>query len=263
LREAIDIAWESNSNRAVIFWGDGTVRQIAWRTWTPGTSTLTAKVTLQFTFPGGYTSDQFEWVRLYSGPNDVIIAILQTGSRALLATLWDSGTAVFTAASLTGLDTDNNGNAANGVESAAARSFDFAWEQQPKSSGKGWLLWGSRTATAGIRTQYFTSPSTWGAAAVVRDRTLLMQAGALSPSGRFVAGAYQATASTNDDTESLTTIGGGAVWPNASTALWAGATTVQQGERVFVVTREGARINTGASGTGVVSILETHEVMPP
>jgi hypothetical protein len=77
-----------------------------------------------------------------------------------------------------------------------------------------------------------------------------------------VAGAYQATASTNDDTESLTTTGGGTAWPNASTALWAGATTVQQSERVFVVTREGDRINTGAGGTGVVSILETHEVLP-
>ena len=94
-----------------------------------------------------------------------------------------------------------------------------------------------------------------------------MQAGALSPTGRFVAGAYQATASANDDTESVTTIGGGAAWPNpaipAATTLWAGPTTVQQGERVFVVTREGARINTGASGTGVVGILQTQEIVPP
>ncbi|HYS51474.1 MAG TPA: hypothetical protein VEM33_06320, partial [Burkholderiales bacterium] len=88
-------------------------------------------------------------------------------------------------------------------------------------------------------------------------------AGTLSPSGRFVAGSYQsASAPTSNDIESLTTTGGGTVWPNAATTLWAGATTVQQGERVFVVTREGNRINTGASGAGVVSILESHEVVP-
>ena len=91
-----------------------------------------------------------------------------------------------------------------------------------------------------------------------------MQAGALSPSGRFVAGVYHSTAAAvaNRVTESLTTTGGGTAWPNAATTLWPGATTVQQGERVFVVTREGPRINTGASGTGVASILETHEVVP-
>src|SRR5882762_10122117 len=161
---------------------------------------------------------------------------------------------------------DNGNAAATGVENATSRGFDFAWEPQPKSSGKGWLLWGSRTATAGIHTRYFTSPATWGAVAAVRDRTLLVQAGALSPSGRFISGAYHSTAAAaaNQVTESLTTTGGGTAWPNAATTLWGPGpvTTVQQGERVSVVTREGNRINTGASGTGVVSILQTQEVVP-
>src|SRR5258707_11670160 len=38
-------------------------------------------------------------------------------------------------------------SAATGVENAASRGFDFGWEQQPKSSGKGWLLWGDRKST--------------------------------------------------------------------------------------------------------------------
>jgi len=174
----------------------------------------------------------------------------------LVSTIWTGG-AFF------GTVTEHDGT--NTVESAASRSFDFAWEKLPSSSGKGWLLWGSGTS-AGIRTKYFTSTATWGAPSTVRDRTLLVQGGALSPSGRFVAGAYHSTAAAaaNRITESLTITGGGTPWLNAATTLWGPGpvTTVQQGERVFVVTREGNRINTGASGTGVVSILETHEVVP-
>src|SRR6267378_3227558 len=269
LREAIDVAWQSNGTLAVFAYGDTNVQRIGYRTWDASTTTLTpigANSFATLTFPGGYsTTVVFEWLRLYADPNNNILAMLQTENAgtnpSLLSTVWSGGAFGTAVPPVTGHD---NGNAAaTGVENAASRGFDFAWEQQPKSSGKGWLLWGSRTATAGIHTRYFTSPATWGAASALRQRTLLMQSGTLSPSGRFVAGAYQsASAPTSNDIESVTTTGGGAAWPNAATTLWAGATTVQQGERVFVVTREGNRINTGASGTGVVSILQTQEVVP-
>jgi hypothetical protein len=265
-REAIDVAWQSDGNIGVFVYADSANQAIRYRTWNATTSTLGAlSAVTTLATPAGYTAAIFQWVRLYSGPSNNMLLVLQTANAgtnpSLESTTWASGTSTFNTAAPPVTGHDNGNAAATGAENAASRSFDFAWEQQPKSSGKGWLLWGSRTATAGIHTRYFTSPATWGAANSVRDRTLLMQTGALSPSGRFVAGAYQATASANDDTESLTTTGGGTAWPNAATALWIGATTVQQGERVYVVTREGARINTGASGTGVVSILEIQE--PP
>jgi len=256
--EAIDIAWQSDGTLAVFVDGDATTRQIGYRTWNATTSTLTptgngsANSTIRLAFPGTCANAVYEWVRLYPDPNNNILAMMQTANRCLVSTIWTGG-AFF------GTVTVHDGT--NTVESAASRSFDLAWEKLPSSSGSGWVLWGSATS-AGIRTKYFTSPSTWGAANMMRDRTLLMQAGALSPSGRFVAGAYQATVSATDDIESLTTTGGGTAWPNAATTLWTGTTTVQQGERVFVVTREGNRINTGASGTGVVSILQSQEIVP-
>jgi hypothetical protein len=257
-REAIDVAWQSNGTLAVFAYADATARRIGYRTWDASTATLTptgngsTSTLVTLTFPGICASAVYEWVTLYPDNSNNILTTMQTANRCLVSTIWTGG-AFF------GTVTEHDGT--NTVESAASRSFDFAWEKLPSFSGKGWLLWGSGTS-AGISTKYFTSTATWGAPSTVRDRTLLMQAGALSPSGRFVAGAYQATASANDDTESLTTTGGGTAWPNAATTLWAGATTVQQGERVFVVTREGNRINTGASGTDVAAILETHEVVP-
>src|SRR5712664_3730909 len=266
IREAIDVAWQSNGTLAVFAYGDTNVQRIGYRTWDASTTTLTptgngsASSFATLTFPGGYsTTVVFEWLRLYPDPNNNILAMLQTanaGTRpSLLSTVWSGGAFGTAVPPVTGHDN-------NVVESDTSRSFDFAWEERPAASGKGWLLWGSQGA-AGIQTKYFTSTATWGAASTVRQRTLLMQAGTLSPSGRFVAGAYQsASAPTSNDIESVTTTGGGAAWPNAATTLWAGATTVQQGERVFVVTREGNRINTGASGTGVVSILQTQEVVP-
>jgi hypothetical protein len=265
LREAIDVAWQSNGTLAVFAYGGATAQLIGYRTWDAGTATLTPTgngSTSSFatlTFPGGYGSVAFEWLRLYPDPNNNILAMLQTANAgtnpSLLSTVWSGGAFGTAVPPVTGHDN-------NVVESDTSRSFDFVWEERPAASGKGWLLWGSQGA-AGIQTKYFTSTATWGAASTVRQRTLLMQAGTLSPSGRFVAGAYQsASAPTSNDIESVTTTGGGAAWPNAATTLWAGATTVQQGERVFVVTREGNRINTGASGTGVVSILQTQEVVP-
>src|SRR6266446_6821010 len=264
IHEAIDIAWQSNGTLAVFAFGDTTAQRIGYRTWDASTNTLTptgngsASSFATLTFPGGYASVAFEWLRLYPDPNNNILAVLQTANAgtnpSLLSTVWSGGAFGTAVPPVTGHDN-------NVVESDTSRSFDFAWEERPAASGKGWLLWGSQGA-AGIQTKYFTSTATWGAASTVRQRTLLMQAGTLSPSGRFVAGAYQsASAPTSNDIESVTTTGGGAAWPNAATTLWAGATTVQQGERVFVVTREGNRINTGASGTGVVSILQTQEVV--
>jgi hypothetical protein len=262
LREAIDVAWQSNGTLAVFAYGGGTAQQIGYRTWDATTSTLnpTGNGSISSfvtpTFPGLCASAVYEWVTLYPDNSNNILTAMQTANRCLVSTIWTGG-AFF------GTVTEHDGT--NTVESAASRSFDFAWEKLPSSSGKGWLLWGSGTS-AGIRTKYFTSTATWGAPSTVRDRTLLMQAGALSPSGRFVAGAYHSTAAAvaNQVTESLTTTGGGTAWPNAATTLWGPGpvTTVQQGERVFVVTREGNRINTGASGTGVVSILQTQEVVP-
>src|SRR6266853_3985403 len=265
IHEAIDIAWQSNGTLAVFAFGDTTAQRIGYRTWDASTNTLTptgngsASSFATLTFPGGYASVAFEWLRLYPDPNNNILAVLQTANAgtnpSLLSTVWSGGAFGTAVPPVTGHDN-------NVVESDTSRSFDFAWEERPAASGKGWLLWGSQGA-AGIQTKYFTSTATWGAASTVRQRTLLMQAGTLSPSGRFVAGAYQsASAPTSNDIESVTTTGGGTAWPNAATTLWAGATTVQQGERVFVVTREGNRINTGASGTGVVSILQTQEVVP-
>ena len=265
-REAIDVAWQSDGNIAVFVYGDSANQAIRWRTWNATTSTLGAlSASTTLATPGGYTAARFEWVRLYAGVSNNILLMLQTANAgtnpSLESTTWASGTSTFNTAAPPVTGHDNGNAAATGVENAVSRGFDFVWEQLPSASGSGWLIWGSRAG--GVRTRYFTVPATWSAVnAPVRDRTLLVQAGALSPSGRFISGAYQSTASAANDTESLTTTGGGTAWPNAATTLWTGATTVQQGERVFVVTREGNRINTGASGTGVVSILQTQEIVP-
>jgi hypothetical protein len=249
--ETIDIAWQSDGSAALFVDADRTAQQIGWRTWTAASSTLGP-------FNGGTAltggaNVVYEWLRLYPDPSNNILLMIQSannGARPTLQSVVFSGGA-FSAATI---------HDTNVLESNASRAFDFAWENQPSSSGKGWLLWGSNgTATTSIHTRYFTSPATWGATATVQDHTLLVQAGTLSPTGTFVAGVYQSSASTNKATNSMTTTGGGIAWPNSSTAIWVGPTTIQQGERVFVATREGARINTGAAGTGEVAILQSQE----
>ena len=256
--ESIDVAWQSNGTLAVFADGDATTRQIGYRIWNATTSTLSptgngsANSTIRLTFPGTCGSSVYEWLRLYPDPNNNILAVMQTANRCLISTVWSAG--AFGATAL-----EHEGT--NSLENIGARNFDFAWETLPGSFGHGWLLWGSQTAIGGnyLQTRYFTSPSTWGAASAVRDRTLNVQAAALTPSGRFVAAAYQAAASVNDDTESMTTPGGGIAWPNAATTLWTGATTLQQYERVYIARRNSGYINSGASNTGIVKVLQMQE----
>jgi len=261
-REAVDVAWQSDSTLAVFAWSDSTqTRQIAYKTWTAGTSTLnpagTTNTTIRLTFPGApvaCASAIYEWIRLYPDPNNNVLAMMQTANRCLMSTVWSGGAFGGTAIGHEGT---------NALENAAVRSFDFAWEVLPGNSRSGWLLWGSQTAIGGsyLHTRYFTSPSTWGTTSAVRDRSLQVQLGTISPSGRFVVGAYHSTAAagSNQVIESLTTAGGGTTWPNSATALWAGPTTLQQGERVFVVERNSGFINSGVSGTGIVKVLQIQE----
>jgi hypothetical protein len=258
-RESIDVAWQSNGTLALFTDGDATTRQIGYRTWNTSTSTLTptgngsANSVIRLTYPAGCATagSVYEWVRQYPDPNNNILVMLQTSNRCLLSYMW---TGSFPA----GTATQHDGT--NGVESAASRSFDFAWETLPNSSAHGWLIWGS-TLVNGMLTKYFTSPAAWGGTSTIRDHTLLVQAAALSPSGRFVAGAYRSTAAVlaNRLTESVIASGGGTAWPNAATTLWAGPTTLQQGERVFVMERNSGFTNAGASGTGIVKVLQMQE----
>jgi hypothetical protein len=262
-REAIDVAWQSDGNTALFIWGDQNDRRVRYRVWTESTGTLAGSVQTTLTFPGGYVTSgtpgsRFEWLRLYPGPANVILVMLQTGIQttgpALLSVVWSAG--AFASTTAVGHD---NGT----VESDTSRAFDFAWETAPGAAGRGWLLWGSRTGGPGVGlvTRYFTSPGTWSAPTAIRDRSYLVQSGALLPSGRFVSTVYQATASANDDIESVTTVGGGTAWPNTATTLWAGPTSLLLGARVFIATRDNGFINTGASGTGVVSVLQQREIV--
>ena len=162
-REAIDVTWQSDGSKAVFVYGDAANQAIRYRTWTAASSTLGALVaSTALTTPAGYTAARYEWVRLYPGPSDNILLMLQTANAgtnpSLESVTWNSGTSAFNTAT-TGHD---NGNAAaTGVENAVSRGFDFAWENLPSASGSGWLVWGSRAG--GIRSRYFTVPATWGA----------------------------------------------------------------------------------------------------
>jgi len=261
--EAIDVAWQSDGSKAVFVYGDATNQGIRYRTWTAGTSTLGAlSAAGSMTTPGGYTSARFEWVRLYPGPANNILLMLQSAvagtNPSLESVTWNSATAAF---NTTPTGHENGNSAGTGIENFGVRGFDFAWETSPSVSGSGWLLWASRAG--GVESRYFTTPSTWGVTnAVIRDRTLFLSAAALTPSGRLAAGAYRSTSAAsvaNQITESLTVTGGGATWPNAATPLWDGPMTLQQGERVFVAERNSGYINAGTSGTGLVSALQTQE----
>src|SRR5258706_5001875 len=84
--DSVAVAYESVTNVALIVWGDASAtRQIAWKTWTPSTATLSATTLTRFSaYAGSFASDNFQWVRLYPRPDtDEIMAVFQDGSGQL------------------------------------------------------------------------------------------------------------------------------------------------------------------------------------
>lgn len=240
-QEAVDVVYQSDSNVGMFVWGDATAnKQIRWRRWTPSTATLETPInttTISNWLAGGCANNSLiEWLRLYPRPDsDEIMAIIQLSGRDVASIRWDG--AAWDDANRTCHDAN--------TETAAERDFDFSWQTLPSGRGKGWILWGSRTAVGGfyLATRYFTSPAApgpggaWSAPTRILDRTLGVKMGVLPLSGTLLAALYQATNSANDDLQGIYAAGGAAppAWtiPGGLT-IWAGPTTIQQGERSFI-----------------------------
>jgi len=239
--DSVAVAYESVTNVAIIAWGDASAtRQIAWKTWTPSTTTLSATTLTRFNAYGGaFGSDNFRWLRLYPRPDsDEMMAVFQDESVQLITALW-TGAAWPAAATAHELATENN----------VDRNFDFAWQTVPFSLGQGWLLWGSNNSSAGqVSTRTFTSPATWSAITNIQDDTLIVNIATLPMTGNILAGLYQAPNSANDDTQAIFALASAAAW-SAVQQIWGGPTSVQQSERVYI----------GVSPTGSI-VLEQQEI---
>jgi hypothetical protein len=225
----------------MIAWGDASAtRQIAWRTWTPSTATLSAITLTRFNAYGGaFTSDNFQWLQLYPRPDtDEIMLVAQDESVQLITNLWN-GAAWPLGATAHDLETENN----------VDRNFDFVWQTVPFSFGQGWLLWGSDSSVAGqVSTRTFTSPATWSAITNIQADTLLVNLAPLPMTGTLLAGLYQAPNSGINDTQAIFALGSGAAWSAVQT-IWTGPTSLQQGERVYI----------GVPPTGSI-VLEQQEI---
>ncbi len=103
-REAIDVAWQSDGSVGLFIYGDKNVAAVDWRTWTASTSTLSGLTNPTLTFPVGWATAVFEWIRLYPGPGNNILVVGQTATPTLVTTLWSGGALGGTA---TGHDNSN------------------------------------------------------------------------------------------------------------------------------------------------------------
>jgi Tfp pilus assembly protein PilX len=253
---AVDVAYESVSGVGLLGWADAANKRIRWRTWDPATSTLSGITTTTFSnFVTCANNLIFEWFRLYARPDsDEVMGVFQNTGRDLMSVRWD------------GSNWDDANRTCHGAntETQGERDFDFAWQTLPAGRGKGWIVWGSRTAAGGkyLATRSFTSPAVpgpggaWGGVTKILDRTMMVKMGVLPLTGTLLAGLYQAAGSTTDDEQAIYADGG--VAPPAWTAtippgqtIWTGPTSLQQGERVYIETSPTASI-----------ILEQQEIYP-
>jgi Tfp pilus assembly protein PilX len=249
---AIDVAYESVSGKGLFGWGDNVNNQIRWITWDPVTLTLSGINTTLIGNTAPCATRVFEWFRLYSRPDsDEIMGVFQNTSRDLMSVRWD------------GFAWDNANRTCHGAntETRGERDFDFAWQTLPAGRGRGWVVWGSRTAAGGryLATRSFSSPAVpgpggaWGGVTKILDRTMMVKMGVLPLTGTMLAGLYQATGSAADDEQAIYADGGAAppAWTAAAQTIWTGPTSLQQGERVYIET----------SPTGSI-ILQQQEIYP-
>lgn len=238
---AVDVAYESVSGWGLLGWADANNIRIRWRTWDPATLTLSGITTTTFSnFAGCANNRVFEWFRLYARPDsDEIMGVFQNTSRDLFSVRWDGNA----------WDDANRTCHGNNTETQNERDFDFAWQTLPSGRGQGWVVWGSRTVAGGnyLATRSFSSPlvpgpgGAWGAVTKILDRTMMVKMNVLPLTGTLLAGLYQATGSATDDEQAIYADGGPA--PPAWTPtippgqqIWAGPTSLQQGERMYIET---------------------------
>lgn len=270
--EAIDVAYESLSGRTLFVWGssaanwthkyaiwDGTIATPAWVAGrAPSNKTAVANGLVG---GGGWTAAIYDWIKLFPRPDgpEMIIGFQDMGPQ-ITTGRWDGSSAwgVFT-------------KQEKGSENSNSRNFDGAWQIGTSASkGNFWLFWGS--GVAGTKTLFstnFASPATWSVQNQNLCRSLFVPVGVLPTLGTFILLAYESSAGagacsgasgTANSLASLYQIAGvvaGAMLttsnpPVPNTDLWAGPTTIQNGEQV----------NIGVKGSARYAILEVKEVYP-
>lgn len=208
--KAIDVAYEQNSGRAMLIWGDSVATDQYYRIWN-GTS-LTSATLLDIATSGGVAN----WIELVSRPNsdELLYGVLDAGSdintRKWSGTGWDTAT--------------EHPRHTQGAENNSSMVFDLIWETHSANPGKAWLMYGNGSTV----TKKQWSGSAWGSGTTLTgsDDTSFIRLKADPVSGAIFAGIYESAASATDDIWESRLTGGGTTW-SAKNTIWAGPVSAE------------------------------------
>ncbi|OGS19579.1 MAG: hypothetical protein A2219_04550 [Elusimicrobia bacterium RIFOXYA2_FULL_50_26] len=186
-----DIAYEQNSGRALIVYGNGTAGQLSYRLWS---STQGAWVGNAQTLPLSGTSGNVYWVKLSARPNsDAIMLATLDANSDIFAAVWNGAGWVNTSTKTL--------TAAAAI--ATEKCFDIEWERQ---SGRAMALWGEGTST-----RYSLWSSTAGAWTVL---------GTAGPNIAATANWISLAADPSSDRLALSSVDGSSDW---NIVIWNGS----------------------------------------
>lgn len=207
-REAIDVAYEQTSGRAMFIWGDSVATDQYYRIWN-GT-TLTSATLLDIPAAGNVVN----WVRLVARPSSNELLYGEQDAASDLNTRKWSGSTWDTATQHAEHDAT--------VENVTSMNFDLVWETHSSNPGKAWLLWGDGST---VSTRQW-SGSAWGTIGTLTgsDDTSYVKLFAKSETGEVYSGIYEDSTSATDDIWESRLTGGGTSW-SAKNTIWGGATS--------------------------------------
>lgn len=216
IRQAIAVAYESQSGHALFVWGTDQNDEAQWRTWNG--SSLSAINTLTFSING----ELIHWAQLAPDPysDHMLLGIQSHTGNPYVSTAHWSGSGFSSTSTIT-VSTETN----------VSRSFDLAFETAPNASHRARIAYGT-TAVVNVREGYLSTIGTWtwGAAGGLTgdEDTVYFRMVAHPRTGTMLAALYENRIGTTNGgkiRESHITdgVGGNTAWTAVNTSWpWSG-----------------------------------------
>ncbi|MGE5392702.1 MAG: fibronectin type III domain-containing protein, partial [Candidatus Saccharibacteria bacterium] len=248
-KHPIDVTFESLSGDIMFLWGDATLTDHYYRTYSGGVLSAATLLDIAAQSSGGGIA---HWLNLDADPSSdkIMLGVLDAGVE------------------LNTVEWNGNGSWVSPTEHTSAaedivdRNFDLVYETHPNNPSDAWLVYGNGSTV----TRKKWDNGAWGTSTTTGDDTAFVELEAQPQSGAILAAVYEDNTSNTDDILSFQLTGGGTTWSTPNTQIWGGQVRNNYGfdkidigyERYVGPTVPGApTIGTATAGNGQATVTFT------
>jgi len=205
-RQAIDVAFETNSGDIMFIWGDSVSTDQYYRTYSG--STLSVATLLDNTQAGGISY----WLRLTpnptSGSDQILFGVLDAGD--------DLNTFMWSGSAWSAVHTEHSATTEN---ADLERDFDIVFETHSSNPNDAWILWSNGSAVS--RKLWEGGAQAWQSATTMGDDNAAIVLNAHPNNGAVLALVYEDDTSATDDIREAHLTSGSQTWSGIA-QIWDG-----------------------------------------